>query len=304
MTPSGIVERQNELENLQLLAAQRQLYSEEKDRTRKWYAFSISVTVLFMATSVIPLFKPYEAQLAFSALAVAAGELYFLPHLRQKRITSAMIQEQFDCDVLNLDWNDALPDRPDPKAIEGAVNRFNERKNSTHEWEDLENWYGNPKHGDPTVSTAPIHVARIACQKENIIWDSRQRKKWVLGIKVIAFLLGFILISTWIMLDLSLKQCFSGFSLLLIPLIVAVRDHIARHVEAAKRLDHLTGVVEVLYSDAIREPANIDKINKIAQRTRCLQTEICHHRMEDEPVLDEVYKVLKKYDKMLEKYTS
>ncbi|VVB69096.1 Uncharacterised protein [uncultured archaeon] len=288
MTLSGIAERQNAHDNIRLLAAQRQLYSEEKKRTGIWYVLSLFVAVFFLATSTLSSLKPFESSLAFILLVVTLVELALLPQLRQPRIIAAMIQEQFDCEVLDLEWNDALTEKPDPKAIEEAVGRFDKRKNREHEWKRLENWYENP-----TIHIAPIHVARIACLKENVRWDSGQRREWVHWVEGITVVLLILFVGAGVLLDWRLTQYFSGYLLLLIPLFVAIRDHVVRHLEAIKRLNRLSSVIENLRRDALRETVDVAEITR---RTRYLQTEICHHRMEEVPVLDWFYNKLgKKY---------
>jgi hypothetical protein len=284
--PSGIAERQNAPENLRLLAAQRQLYSDEKKRTGIWYALYLIVAVFFLATSTLSFLKPFESLLAFVIVVVTLAELTLLPLLRRPRIIAAAIQEQFDCNVLDLEWNDFLSDKPDSKTIDYAVERFNKRKNPESEWKELEKWYR-----DPTIYTEPIHVARIACIKENVDWDTGLRREWLHWVVGIVSVFVILFIGIGVLLDWLMKQYFSGYFILLIPPFEAIRDHVTRHLEAIKRLDRLSGVVKELNRDALREMADVAAIT---QRTRYLQTEICHHRMEDVSVLDLFYKKRKK----------
>jgi hypothetical protein len=287
MTPSGIAERQNMPENLRLLAAQRQLYTEEKTRTSIWYLVSIIIiTIHFAATSALALTQPYESLIVVLWLLVAMGELGLLPFLRQPRIEAATIQEKFDCDVLDLEWNDALTKEPDPKIIERAVDRFGRRKNPDQEWKKLKNWYESL-----AIQTEPIHMARITCIKENVRWDSGQRREWARWITVITIGIVIILVIGGIRYDWLLKQYFSGLFLLLIPPLLAVLGHVVHQREAANRLDRLERVLDDLRRDALREHVDIEAITR---RTRYLQTEICRHRMEDVPVLDWFYKKLEK----------
>lgn len=288
MTPCGIAERQNAQENLRLLAAQRQLYSKEKKRTGIWYLGSIIIAMVAVATSALAFTKPYEPVIIFLWILVATGEYVLLPSLRQPRIEAATIQERFDCNVLDLEWNDALTEEPDLKIVERAVEQFDRRKNRDQEWKKLENWYESS-----AIQTEPIHMARIACMKENIRWDSGQRREWARCITGITIGIIIILAVAGIQFDWLLKQYFTGLFLLVIPLLIAVLGHVTRHREAAKRLDHLARVLEDLRRDALREHVDIDEITR---RTRYLQTEICHHRMEDVPVIDWFYNKLgKKY---------
>ena len=281
---SDIPERQNDPHLLQYLAAQRQLYSEDKRYTGIW--FTVSVIIAVLGTGVLAVAPAVNALFIFFWVLIALGELLVLPLLTQRRSHAACIQELFDTELLQLEWNKALGKKPEARIIKRAVDKFNKRKNPEEEWQRLHDWYESKE-----LATVPLHQARILCQKENITWDAEQRRewaKWLVGGTVVFVIL---LIAAGIVARWQLWQLFTGSVLLVIPLIIAVISHASRHLRAAKRLNYLEGIVEELWEDAQKADADIAEITR---RTRNLQDEIFHHRQDNVPVYDWFYKKLGK----------
>lgn len=282
MTPSGIFERQNEPKNLHLLAAQRQLYTEEKHRTYLWYA-GATIIALF-ATGAMNAFSRYAALITLFAAIVAMGELFLLPVIQRHRTLAAGIQELFDCEVLQLPWNRALAQPPDSHEIDWAVERFKRRKNQTKEWDSLRNWYGY----SPLIKTAALPQARLECQQENLYWDAGLRRFWrglLLGGLVILLV---ILLIIGVDAHWSVTQYFSGPLLLIIPIAFGVLKTVVDHHRVMERLAYLSNVLEHLREDAQKAPV-VTKEDAMQIPTRELQTEIFHHRCDDSPVPDKVY---------------
>ncbi|MCP4164951.1 MAG: hypothetical protein GY759_03535 [Chloroflexi bacterium] len=235
-------------------------------------------------TGALAIFDSYEALIIWFVVLVTVGEMILFPHTPQQRADAAGIQELFDCNVLELAWNDALTRKPDPKTIELAIARFDNRKDSEQQWQALKDWFESPQ-----ISTLPLHQARIVCQKENIRWDSGQRREWArwLFIGIAAFVA--LLIAIGILADWPMQKFFVGPVLLSIPLIIAIYNHSSEHKKAAERLEHLEEVVAQLWHDACQQDADIDAITR---RTRNVQNEIYRHRRENVPVFDWFYNKL------------
>ncbi len=107
MTGARILLKQNEDVELKRLAAQRQLYSEEKYLIgiQFWLAFGGSLGILTWKS-----IDPSSAtQAAAVGILISLVDCLVLQHLRGKcRKNAAKIQEQFDCSVLDLSWNQEL----------------------------------------------------------------------------------------------------------------------------------------------------------------------------------------------------
>lgn len=284
MTLSGIAERQNLHENLRLLAAQRQLYNEDKQWTHIWYFVTAGVAIL--GTGALVIFASYSTLITWIFLVTTLAELFFLPRIRSNRAEAAGIQELFDCQVLDLNWNDALADKPDPKVIGLAVERFNKRKDRDLAWEDLLDWYESPE-----ICTATLAEARLICQRENTGWDIGQRRQ--LYNRIIYANAGFvvILVTVGLIYHWRIEQLLSGPILLVIPLLVVLVRYGYEHHVAAERLGRLQAVVDATINDA-RHP-DVDNL-LITQRTRNIQNEIYRHRRDYVPVPNWIFEKFRK----------
>ena len=162
---------QNQSLNLKRLIAQRYLYSRAKRIS------CIQAVLVF----VIPLAATIATGLhgegghwgALTCLVAIPIEGIFLEWLkRQDRERAATIQEDFDCTVLALPWNEVLAGcRPTEEEIHTASVRAGPGKDDC-----LRNWY------PAVVSSLPLHQARIICQRFNCTWDRKLRNQCRIGI--------------------------------------------------------------------------------------------------------------------------
>lgn len=276
-----ITVKQNEERELQRLAAQRQLYSTAK-RIFGWQLFlSGLLTVIFAFLVVL--------DSSFKTLAVSWGVLITLadiflltPWQKSLKDSAAKIQEMFDCDVLELSWNDLKAGkRPDPEYIKEQSEKYFKRplKNSP-----LENWYD---HSD--IDSLPIYVARIACQRTNCWWDAKQRRSYALYV-ILTVILIFIIV-----FGVSLKDSFSmeNFILkVLAPLapvfLLGIRQY-REQMDSANRLDKLKDYSESLWKDALSKKSE----RELTAKSRNLQDEILEHRKKSPPIFDFIFKKLR-----------
>jgi hypothetical protein len=172
---NSIPERQNAEPQLRLLRARQHTYAEASNLLVAQLFLTVGVPV---ASAVIGLFnpelRPYGAALA---LLITVSDVAFLDRLqRQKLRLAAKIAEAFDEQVLEIPWNGFVAGRrADPETVAGAAAAWTRRKSD----EKLTDWY-------PTaVATAPMHLARIICQRTNLWYDATLRRHygdWVRGV--------------------------------------------------------------------------------------------------------------------------
>lgn len=278
MTENGIAIRQNKPEMIRLLAAQRQLYSEEKRWKMIWYA---SVTAIALAaTGFLPSTDKFFPQVTAFVVIFALLELVVLPIISRKQVKAADIQELFDCEVLQLEWNEVLVKKPDRNIIDEAVERFNQQPKSEGAYAKLRNWYSN------FTPDTPLTQARLICQKINIVWDEDVRHEWQTWLYVglgavllLSFLLG--MFRQW-----SVTTYFSGPFLLLIPLAVSTFKTGWNQGVVRSHLDEMNQQCDRLLQDATHIDADE---NIIIQRSRQLQDEIYRHRSTNTTVPDFIY---------------
>lgn len=159
--PIGI--RQNEKWSLQLLAAQRQLYSEAKNwrRLRAWSTALVAVGGVGAA-----MFWPQLSSIlgpTGAIIGVVAWAEKFIEK-RHARI-AASIQEEFDTRVFGLEWNAILVSKVGPEEVVAATSRF--KGDPT----ELADWYTIPA-GVPR----PLDV--LLCQRSNLRWDATLRQAY------------------------------------------------------------------------------------------------------------------------------
>lgn len=280
-TGKDIVDKQNELEQLRLLAAQRELYSSEK-KALGWQmliAVAVALGGSFVQTTY-PAFAPYVVILG--AAVALADVIWFESKKGKCQRLAAKVQEKFDCIVLRMDWRDLKAgSEPDPEDILD----HSEKVISNQQLKDkLIDWY--PKE----IQELPLQPARIVCQRENCLYDSRLRDKYILGLKVG---LGAVTIVAFIIAIVQNKDFVQSIALIVAPLIpayvIALRE-IYAHSEAidlAQRLkDHSNG----LWTKALSKTLTSAELDA---ESRLLQDEIYDNRRRSPVIFNWVYDLLR-----------
>ncbi len=276
-----ITSEQNTERQLQRLAAQRQLYATAK-RIFGWQVLLSGPVTVVTAFLVIadPTIKGYAALLGIT---VMLCDLFWLtPWQKRLRDSAARVQEAFDCDVLTLPWNDVKTGKwPDPELVFEQSAKY---KKWAAKMPPLENWYA------PAVGELPLHIGRLACQRSNCWWDSKQRRRyaaWVISVIVLLFivLLSLSLGSSFTIEDFILKVAAP-----LAPALLLGLRQFSEQREAANRLDSLQNHAERLWKDALSGMSVV----KINARARSLQDEIFENRRKSPLVFDAIFKRLRR----------
>ncbi len=276
-----ILTRQNEQVFIDRLAAQRQLYDEEKRWITLWIVISGLVAVL--GSGLLAYFKMINAYIILAAALIMLLEFLLLYIIRKRGQDAARIQELFDCDLLEMQWNNFLAKRPDDAMIAAAAARYYQR--TPPEKRGLVDWYNR------RIDGMSLPKARVDCQRQNIEWDLRQRKEYIIWVGVGLFGLAVILAAISIGANLPALDFFAGPVLLSLPIFTAGLKHIYDHYLAVQRLVELQVEVKELVVQA--ENPNPDE-TFLSQQSRELQNEIYHHRSENPPVFSWFYELIRK----------
>lgn len=271
---------QNEPKQLDRLAAQRHLYSSAKRILVAQAVLGGPIAIAsVLAITALPDLRGYAA---FWGLLVSLGDLLWLnPWQKRLRENAARIQEAFDCDVLQLPWNNIKTgSSPDPELVKEQADKI---RKSHVILPPLENWYA------PAVGELPWDLARIACQRSNCWWDSKQRRRyavWIVGGIVIA---GIAILGLGLVGRLTVEKLFLAIIAPLMPaLILGVRQW-SEQLEAATRLDKLKEHAESLWTEAFKQPAS----NELLSISRALQDEIFENRKRSPLVFDWIFRRLR-----------
>lgn len=262
------------------LAAQRQLYATAK----AIFGAQLIISGPFAVASAFWGLSCPEARgyIALWGLLVVLGDLFWLTPLQKRlRETAAKVQEAFDCDVLSLPWNELKAGkRPDPELVKEQSERY-------ERWADkmptLKNWYS------AEVDDLPLHVGRIACQRSNCWWDSKQRRRYA------ATVIGAVVLIFVVVLWLALGQGFTLEDFLLkvvfplAPALLLGIRQFTEQMEAATRLDKLKEHAERLWNEALGGKSE----KAMTNAARGLQDEIFESRKRSPLVFDIVFKRLR-----------
>lgn len=274
-----IPNKQNEERNLNLLAAQRQLYSTSKVifgvQTFLSVPLAISLTIWSLSN---PSIKAYTA--LWGMIVVIADLIWLSPWNKKLRSIAAATQETFDCIVLDLPRADFRTGKsPDPECIKEQSSKY---KKSANSMPTLIDWY------DPCVGELPIHIGRIICQRTNCWWDSKQRRLYANTIIIGVVIILSSVILPAILMNISL-QSFILVMNSLFPVFVFGYKQYTEHTEAAIRLDSLKVFSESVWKEAM---ANKDQ-TEITNLSRDLQSEIYDGRKKSPLFFDFIFKKIR-----------
>lgn len=211
---NNILQNQNKSENLKKLAAQRQLYKEAKQYFMLQIWFTVPVTVLLAFLKLIP-----ESVLGFNAAYVAAffgiiiaiaDQLVGYYIVSDYRTKAAKIQEQFDCDVFEMEWNKILIPKKVPVEV---INKFAKR------------YVDNPKY--PLTDWYPIAIkdysnekAIYTCQKASLHYDRTLRTKFIRTTAIISGSILLLMILISLMESLTLRNFFVHVIAPFLPVLI------------------------------------------------------------------------------------
>jgi len=276
---NDIPNSQNEILQVERLAAQRYLYS----RSKRFLGVQlVSSGPLAIVLSIVVLLHPQSKGIVavWGCLFVVLDLLLFNRYQKSWREKAAKIQELFDCEVLKLPWNEIKAGtRPIPEEVqENSLKYFRRTKSGM----PLENWY------PPIVGALPLPIARIVCQRVNCWWDARQRTRYAQWMGALAISVCIVIFCISFAADITASNFVIKVIAPALPaLTVGVRQW-RDQSEAGLRLETLRQHAEGLWQQALVNPEDA----AFTVRSRQLQDEIFHSRKANPPVFDRVYALL------------
>ncbi len=267
---NSIATRQNLEVNITRLAAQRRLYSVVKIL---FYSRTVIAVALAVLGPLVGAAKP-ELKTAIAALALCFVliDLFLENGESSRRTKAAKIQEMFDCDVLEIPWNEiAAGKKVDAEDVRAASKKI---KNLAAQ--KLDDWY------PPETSKIDITIARIICQRANVSWDTKLRRFFAHGYVIaLVILIGISLKLNW---DQKLSDFILNISPV-IPLLKILIQQMVSQYRTAGNTDNIKTQADALIADA---ECSVDPL-ELTMRSRSLQDEIYRHRKSAQPIPDVVY---------------
>lgn len=266
---------QNKPERLELLRAQRLFYSRAKLYQNLFAVMALllpAVGVLFGAS--YPEIRPF---LGFGSIVVLLLDVEVISRKQREDCKrGAKVQEQFDTEVLKLDWNRLVAggkvDAEDVRAITSKPITDVDRQY-------LENWY------EVAIAKLPLPVGRIICQRTNVTYDMRVRKTYagvLLGAAVLLFV-GLTLLGLY--QGVKVNDLILTMYLPALPLATfLLREH-RKHGDTIETLTTIKAEVEKVWEQAITGTSFED----LTRSSRALQDAIYRHRASNPLVFDWLY---------------
>ncbi|MBT2303411.1 hypothetical protein J7E70_23455 [Variovorax paradoxus] len=271
---STIAERQLRPEMLNLVRARTLVYRRAKQCQALVLGLNLTLPV---ASAVASAFMP-TARPAIALVAVILGifDVTVIEGWIKSRLkVGARLQEEFDCEVLDIDWNEFVAG-----AKVDAEETFEDGRRTlgTDGEKRLRDWY-------PTsVADIPVEVGRLICQRENVVYDSDLRLAY--RRLLFWFIVAFVVVATAV--SLAINPSFISFVLASMPaapaLTWALRER-SRQGETIETLIRLKAESEKLLKAAI---TGIDPVEG-RRRSRELQDAIFGHRSTGSLVFEWLY---------------
>jgi hypothetical protein len=242
-TGYSIIEKENLQKNLERLAAQKEIYFQAKRLFFLQFFLTVIITVLLTFIGLALSYFGYNIDWfrGTYGIVVALIDLLllgiFINHLRQK---AASIQELFDCDVLDLEWNKVLVgDKPMIEDIKKYSKKHLARVKS---FDKLNNWYAKK------IREVDGVAAKLICQRSSFSYDYSIRKSflyWMVGGSVAIFIL---LILIALFTDMRSRSVVMTIFLPFLPILTFSVKLYNEHTSSIKNLESLRSHILSLWS--------------------------------------------------------
>lgn len=273
---NSITSKQNDDKNLSLLRARRRLYWTAK----RYQGAVVLVTLLLPIVSLCAAaFAPgAKAYIAAAALLFGVCEVIFIDRWHKGLMKcAAKLQEQFDCDVLGMRRNEFLVSAPvDPEEIY----ELSAKPLKPADEKQLHDWY------PIAVGNVPMHVGRILCQRENLLYDGNVRKTYsrVLRAGLLLLVAGLAVYS--LAADLKVDAFLLTVLAPATPILNWTLREFFRQRDTVETLERLKSESEKLWKRAVDGLP----VGEAAERSRELQDAIYNHRVASPLVFDFLYR--------------
>ena len=232
-----MIQNQNSVEFLRLLAAQKQLYLDAKKIGNIRFFASLGISI---AGPLLIINNPdTRIWMSIASVLLTIVVTVVLKNLQKSKvINAATIQEQLDTELFGISWNYMLVGNKIPREIIiDADRRFSGNRSK------LSDWYPDVSH------SYSKEMAIILCQRTNLVWDWRLRERyaWVLG--ALTAIYGIILIAVcWnkIVVDAIAQLILPSF-----PLLMLGFESTIGHLEVANKKESKEQFITSLYEGGL-----------------------------------------------------
>ena len=277
---NGIDRKQVEQRMLNLLRARTLIYRRAKNVQAVGLLISLGFPLGGLVVSAMLL--PSKPFIALAALLFSFVEVLFIDRWQRAQLKkAAKLQEEFDCTVLQMDWNTFLVGgRVDPEDVFADA----WKKLSDQDERRLINWY------PLAIKECPLYLARLVCQRTNLWYDSdlRKRFRYVLlgGSLTLITAAGFLSVA----IDPTMTTFVLSTLAPMTPVIIWALRESNRQAATCELLDRLKDEVKKLWDRSLGGATE----EEISMRSRELQDAIFNHRASSPLIFDWIYNLMRK----------
>jgi hypothetical protein len=272
---NAIPVKQNEAQNLSLLRARQRLYCTAK--RNQGAVVLVTLLLPVVSLTVAALAPDAKAYVALAALVFGICEVVLLDRWNKAMMKgAAKLQEEFDCDVLQMRPNEFLVGAAvDPEEVYA----LSARPFAEEQERKLRDWY------PVAFGSVPAHVGRILCQRENLLYDGNVRKTYGQLLGACLGIFGSVLIVYSIAAHLTVDAFILTVLAPAMPAISWALREFLRQRDTVKALERLKQESEKLWRLAVDGLSSDDA----EMRSRELQDAIYNHRVASPLVFDFLY---------------
>ncbi len=264
---------------LRLLLARGRIYDEaERIQVTQVAVAAIAPVLGAMAGLAFAGLRPWVAALAVAAALLDAAWLDRA--LKGRLRLAAGVSELFDCEVLEMPWNDFVAGkRPEPEVVNAAAAASNRKQNT------LRGWYAPQE-----IGSLPITLARLVCQRENLWYNSSLRRRGGTVLVCAASVAVGLLWFAGLALGLSLRDFVITLIVPVSPLATWAMRERFRQGDTADALEQIKSAAEAFWEDALRSGTSDEQG---ARRSREFQDAIFLRRVASPLPLPWLYRRLR-----------
>jgi SMODS-associating 4TM effector domain len=271
----SINERQNEDRVLDSLVAAETAHS-----TAQRIDVARAVLILtFAAAAIVASFARSLADLlAIAGVVATVGTELLAPLWSAHHTRMAMLlQEHFDTVLFGLPWNQHLGARPLREEVTTLAARSEAKRSGKV------NWYVD-------VSRLPRAYAILLCQRENLVWDFRQRRSWAVGVGIATASWAAIGVVLALVADWTVRELFLRWFGPSLPVVALGLHQVRNHLAIAARKQDAALELESLLSALPSGRPSQQLHDELLERVRKIQDEIARLRNQIERVPQRFYK--------------
>lgn len=275
MTKNEITTRQARVENKLLLRARDRNYRAAK--LTQGIVVAMSVVLPVIGVLVGPSHPEVQPYVALTGLVLLVLETALIDRVQKDRIKrGAKLQEQFDTDVFELPWNNFVAGaHVEPEDVRALSAKPLSEIREGH----FENWY------EPCVSQLPLHLARLVCQRTNISYDARLRRKYGGMLLLLTLLFGVGLSFAGLAMGLKFSDLVMALLVPFMPVLTWALKERLQHSNTATSLTNLGAEWDKIWTRALDGAGEAE----VTSDSRQLQDAIYQHRERSPLVFDWVY---------------